>query len=134
MTKVSMIARVSRGIAAVALATLGLVAVAPTATAHASNPSLVLIGNGQWKAYASLDTSTGRLCVRAYHSVPGAFAEVLLSQPYASSWGHARDRGGDDERTCSYVTGYRHGDFVTMHVFHVSSSGQQLHDYVHFYY
>ena len=88
MKKVS---KVSRALAAAALATAGLVAGASAASAHTTTVDSVIAINGEWKAYATLNTGTGILCVRAYHSVPDATAYAAVR---AGSSGEYDDDSG----------------------------------------
>ncbi len=117
--------KVSRVVAAMVLAGAGLVSGAPAASAHTTTVDMVLVDNGVWKAYASLNTSTGRLCVRAYHSVRGATAYVSLYQG-GGVYGNALDRGGDTQNTCVQAYNYYHGQYAHMYLQYNSSTGNTI--------
>ncbi|NKY40001.1 hypothetical protein [Cellulomonas septica] len=88
--------------AAAALLTAGAALAGAAPASAAPTLDLVVQKNGVWKGYASVNGSTGRLCVRAYHSTPGAVA-------VANVWyegqllGRVSDPGGDSEPTCGYT-------------------------------
>ncbi|KQY21858.1 hypothetical protein ASD16_14360 [Cellulomonas sp. Root485] len=127
------VSKVSRALAAAALATAGLFAGASAASAHTTTVDAVIQVNGEWKAYATLNTGTGILCVRAYHSVPGAtaYASVVAGN---GQHGAVLDRGGDSDRSCTQLYGYYHGQYATLFVEFINSAGQQTVKNVGFYY
>ncbi len=105
--------------AAAVLAGAGPAAAAPTRI------DLVVQQGGVWKGYASVNGETGRLCVRAYHSVPGARAVANVWGTSGQLWGRVSDQGGDTQPTCTYIRrdpGYWHTLELQFH----GASGEYL--------
>jgi hypothetical protein len=104
--------KVIRTIVAMALALTGIVSVAPAAQAHSTRVDAVVVMNGEWKAYAWVDTGSGKLCVRAYNSPAGAQAYAVVSSARSGEvWGRVWDDGGDTANHCTWIAnpGARHG-------------------------
>ncbi|MEV4707233.1 hypothetical protein [Actinoplanes sp. NPDC049316] len=91
--------------------------------AAAATNDVVLTRNGEWKAYAYLDMSARKACVRVYNSGSSAYAGVHYEAWDNGADAQAWDYGGDTAKSCVSIPGsYTRGEKVNVYLSFTGSS------------
>lgn len=119
-----------RAVAALTCVPAAVIGLGALPAAAASN-DVVLTRAGEWKAYAYLDMSARKVCVRVYNSGAGAIAgvhyEAWDNGADASAW----DTGGDNANSCASIpASYTRGETVNVYLSFEGGGGWSDYRYV----